>query len=130
VNLLGKGFTSVVPEEGATGWADTTMMHTDAPNPNCAYMWLEHSIDPKVQGDLAAWFGSVPAVLDACEGNELLTDEGCTINGLDNFEQISFWKTPQADCFRGDGSQDCVPYLEWVTNYVAVIGGRNPVPQE
>ena len=49
---------STVPEEGATGWADTTMMHADAAHPNCAYKWLEHSITPKVQGDLAAWFGS------------------------------------------------------------------------
>ena len=124
VNLLGKGYASVVPEEGATGWADTTMMHTDAPNPNCAYMWLEHSLDPKVQGDLAAWFGSVPSVPEACENNDLLGPDGCAVNGSENFDQISFWRTPQADCFRGDGSTDCVPYLEWVTNYVAVIGGR------
>ena len=127
VNLLvadKQPIASVIPEEGATGWADTTMMHTEAPNPNCAYMWLEHSLDPKVQGDLAAWFGSVPSVPAACENNELLGPDGCTINGADNFDQISFWKTPQADCFRGDGSTECVPYLEWVTNYVAVIGGR------
>ena len=65
---------SVIPGEGATGWADTTMMHVDAPHPNCAYLWMEHSIAPKVQGDLAAWFGSVPAVPAACKGNALLTD--------------------------------------------------------
>ena len=68
----GKDFSSVIPEEGATGWADTTMMHANAPHPNCAYLWIEHSLDPKVQGDLASWFGSVPAVPKACEGNELL----------------------------------------------------------
>ena len=124
VNILGKGYASVIPEEGATGWADTTMMHTDAPNPNCAYLWLEHSLDPKVQGDVAAWFGAVPSVPAACEDNELLGPDGCTTNGADNFDDISFWKTPQADCFRGDGSTECVPYLEWVTDYVAVIGGR------
>lgn len=125
VNLLkaeGVPIESVVPEEGATGWADTTMMHANAPHPNCSYMWLEWSVNPKLQGDLAAWFGSVPAVLDACQGNELLTDEGCATNGVDNFERIDFWKTPQSDCF-GEGGE-CVPYLEWVTNYVAVIGGR------
>jgi putative spermidine/putrescine transport system substrate-binding protein len=124
VNLLqfeGEPIASVIPVEGATGWADTTMMHVDAPHPNCAYMWLNHSINLKLQGDLAAWFGSVPSAPDACVGNELLGPEGCQINGIDNFEKISFWKTPTADC----GSQDeCVPYHEWVTNYVAVIGGR------
>jgi putative spermidine/putrescine transport system substrate-binding protein len=113
---------SVIPTEGATGWADTTMMHVDAPHPNCAYKWLEHSINPKLQGDLAAWFGSVPAVLAACKGNALLTDTGCETNGVNNFDKISFWKTPTSDC--GDGRKDCVPYHEWVTQYVAVIGGR------
>jgi putative spermidine/putrescine transport system substrate-binding protein len=125
VNLLqaeGAPIASVIPEEGATGWADTTMMHMDAPHPNCAYMWLEHSLNPKLQGDLAAWFGSVPAVPAACEGNELLGPDGCTVNGFDNFEKISFWKTPTSDC--GDGRNECVPYHEWVTNYIAVIGGR------
>jgi putative spermidine/putrescine transport system substrate-binding protein len=120
----GKDFSSVVPKEGATGWADTTMMHTNAPHPNCAYLWMEWSLDPKVQGDLASWFGSVPAVLAACEGNELLTDEGCQINGVENFDQIEFWKTPQADCFVPGGPEECIPYYKWVSDYVAVIGGR------
>lgn len=115
---------SVVPEEGATGWADTTMMHAEAPHPNCAYRWLEWSLNPKLQGDLAAWFGSVPVVPSACEGNELLGPEGCKINGIENFDRIEFWKTPSADCFDDDPATECVPYHEWVTNMVAVIGGR------
>ena len=53
---------------------------------------------PKVQGDLAAWFGSVPAVLAACKGNALLTDAGCETNGLGNFDKIHFWRTPVAKC--------------------------------
>jgi putative spermidine/putrescine transport system substrate-binding protein len=125
VNLLkadGEPIASVVPAEGATGWADTTMLHVDAPHPNCAYKWLEHSLNPKLQGDLASWFGSVPSVPAACEGNELLGAEGCQTNGFDNFEKIKFWRTPVANC--SDGSGSCVPYHEWVTNYIAVIGGR------
>jgi putative spermidine/putrescine transport system substrate-binding protein len=126
VNLLafdGQPISSVVPVEGATGWADTTMLHRDAPHPNCAYKWLEHSLNPKLQGDLASWFGSVPAVLSACQGNALLTDEGCDINGLGNFEQTHFWETPSANC-GFEGRTDCVPYHEWVTSMIAVIGGR------
>jgi putative spermidine/putrescine transport system substrate-binding protein len=112
---------SVFPKEGATGWADTTMLHAEAAHPNCAYMWMEHSISPKVQGDLAAWFGSVPAVPAACKGNALLTDEGCAHNGFDNFDKISFWKTPVAKC----ASQgECVPYHRWTNDYIAVMGGQ------
>jgi len=126
VNLLAAAeqpIASVVPVEGATGWADTTMMHVDAQHPNCAYMWLEHSLNLNLQGDLAAWFGSVPAVLAACEGNELLGEGGCETNGLGNFERISFWRTPTATCQDGRGDI-CVPYYEWVSAYIGVIGGR------
>jgi putative spermidine/putrescine transport system substrate-binding protein len=124
VNLLradNQPIASVVPEEGATGWADSTMMHVDAPHPNCAYMWLEHSLNPKLQGDLAAWFGSVPANLAACTGNELLGDGGCETNGLGNFERIHFWRTPVSSC-KSQG--ECVPYYRWVSDYIAVLGGR------
>jgi putative spermidine/putrescine transport system substrate-binding protein len=125
VNLLvsqKKPIASTVPKEGATGWADTTMLHVDAKHPNCAYMWMEHSIDPKVQGDLAAWFGSVPSVLAACKGNALLTDDGCKTNGAGNFEKIHFWRTPVAKC--STQSAGCVPYYRWVSDYIAVLGGR------
>ena len=124
VNLLvskDQPIASTVPKEGATGWADTTMMHAEAPHPNCAYMWMEHSINPKAQGDLAAWFGSVPVVLAACKGNELLGDKGCDVNGLPEFDRIHFWKTPRAQC-KTQGL--CVPYYRWVTEYIAVLGGR------
>jgi putative spermidine/putrescine transport system substrate-binding protein len=123
VNLLvgeKKPIASVVPEEGATGWADSTMMHAEAAHPNCAYMWLEHSLSPKVQGDLAAWFGSNPSVPAACKGNALLTDTGCETNGFGNFDKIKFWRTPVTKCSQGT----CVPYYRWVTDYIAVIGGR------
>lgn len=125
VNLLiadKQPIASTFPEEGATGWADTTMMHSEAANPNCAYMWLEHSLSPKVQGDLAAWFGSVPAVPAACKGNALLTDTGCDTNGFNNFEKIHFWRTPVAKC--ASQSAGCVPYYRWVSDYIAVLGGR------
>ena len=110
---------STFPQEGATGWSDTTMMHVEAPHPNCAYKWLEWSLNPKLQGDLAAWFGSVPAVPDACKGNELLTDAGCSTNGFDQFDNIWFWRTPTAECSTGKG--DCIPYSKWVEAYVGII---------
>lgn len=112
---------AVVPKEGATGWADSTMLHADAKNVNCAYRWLEHSVNPKLQGDLAAWFGSVPAVPSACTGNALLGDEGCNANGYESFDKIHFWRTPVSKC---DSQDLCVPYYRWVSDYIAVLGGR------
>jgi putative spermidine/putrescine transport system substrate-binding protein len=115
-----QAIASTVPAEGATGWADTTMMSATATHPNCAYEWMEWSINPKAQGDLAAWFGSVPAVPAACKDNALLGPEGCATNGFENFSKIWFWRTPEASCAGGM----CVPYSRWSTDYVAIMGGR------
>ncbi|PWV63156.1 ABC transporter substrate-binding protein [Plasticicumulans acidivorans] len=111
---------STIPVEGATGWADTTMLHAEAKHPDCAYLWMEHSLQPKVQGDVAAWFGSVPAVPTACDGNELLGAEGCKTNGIDKMQQVHFWKTPISKCAQGS----CVPYSRWTSDYIAIMGGR------
>jgi putative spermidine/putrescine transport system substrate-binding protein len=120
--LEGQPVASVIPVEGVTGWADTTMMHINAPHPNCAYKWLEWSLNPKLQGDLASWFGSVPVVPAACKGNALLGEQGCALNGFDSFDKIAFWKTPVAAC--GDGSKDCIPYDVWTSTYIAIMGGK------
>ena len=125
VNLLqgdSQPVASVIPEEGATGWADTTMMHVDAENPNCAYMWMEHTLSSNLMSDLSVWFGANPAVLAACtDGRGMQTAEGCTKNGLDDFDKIRFWQTPVAQC---ESQDECVPYYRWVSDYIGVIGGR------
>ena len=112
---------TTVPKEGVTGWADTSMVHSEAKNLTCAYQWLEHSLNNKLQGDLASWFGSVPVVPAACEGNALLGKEGCKTNGIDNFDRVHFWRTPVTQC-KSQGT--CVPYYRWVSDYIAILGGR------
>jgi putative spermidine/putrescine transport system substrate-binding protein len=96
------------------------MLHAQAKHPNCAYRWMEWSLTPKVQGDVASWFGSVPVVPAACENHPLLGPEGCKGNGIDNFDRIWFWRTPEAQCEQGT----CIPYSRWVSDYVAIMGGR------
>ncbi len=126
VNILqskGQPIASVIPEEGATGWADTTMMHVDAGNPNCAYMWMEHTLTSNLMSDLSVWFGANPADPKACtDGRGMQTKEGCTKNGMDDFDKIKFWTTPVSKCPSQDGK--CTPYYRWVSDYIGVIGGR------
>ncbi len=125
-NLLqGEGLpiSSVIPQEGATGWADTTMLHVDSKNPNCAYMWMEHTLSSNLQSDLAVWFGANPSVPAACtDGSGMSTAESCHANGMDDFDKIRFWTTPVSNCSLGEGA--CVPYYRWVSDYIGVIGGR------
>ena len=36
--------------------------------------------------------------------------------------KIAFWRTPVSKCAsQADG---CVPYYRWVTDYIAILGGR------
>ncbi|WP_318375456.1 ABC transporter substrate-binding protein, partial [Enterobacter sp.] len=109
---------TVFPKEGVTGWADTTMLHADAKHPNCAYKWMNWSLTPKVQGDVAAWFGSLPVVPEGCKASTLLGEKGCDTNGYSFFDKIAFWKTPVADGGK------YVPYSRWTQDYIAIMGGR------
>ena len=111
---------STIPAEGSTGWADTTMLHAEAKHPNCAYKWMEWSLRPELQSALAEWFGSVPVVPAACKVKPPHGSDACATNGFDRFAQVHFWRTPTGTCKAGA----CVPYSKWVTDYVAVMGGR------
>jgi putative spermidine/putrescine transport system substrate-binding protein len=111
---------STVPEEGSTGWADTTMLHVNAKNVGCAYKWMQWSLNPKLQIALSEWFGSVPVVPAACKEEAPGKSDACKINGFDRFAQVHFWRTPTGTC----GGAACVPYSRWVSDYVAVMGGR------
>jgi len=126
VNILkskGAPIASTIPAEGATGWADTTMMHVDAENPECAYLWMEHTLSSNLMSDLSVWFGANPGVPAACtDGRGMQTAEGCTTNGMDDFEKIKFWTTPVSKCETQNN--ECVPYYRWVSDYIGVIGGR------
>lgn len=123
VNLLQaekKPISSVIAKEGVTGWADTTMMHAEAKHSQCAYLWLNWSLDDRVQAPLAEWFGSNPSTVQACKTSAPGGSETCKTNGFDQFSKIAFWKAPQAKCEAGT----CVPYSRWTADYIAIMGGR------
>ncbi|GAA5177015.1 ABC transporter substrate-binding protein [Niveibacterium umoris] len=124
VNMLKadkRPIASTIPAEGVTGWADTTMMHANAKHPQCAYAWLNWSLNDKVQAGVAEWFGSNPVTTSACSTRAPGGGKFCETNGFDNFDKIAFWKTPQAQC-ASQGT--CVPYSRWTADYIAIMGGR------
>ena len=94
------------------------MLHAQAKHPVCAYKWMNWSLTPKVQGDVAAWFGSLPAVVEGCKASTLLGEKGCETNGFGYFDKIMFWKTPTASGGK------FVPYSRWTQDYIAIMGGR------
>lgn len=114
---------AVIPEEGATGWADTWMMSANAEHPNCMYMWMQHTMTPEVQAEAATWFGGTPSLTTACGPLKKSLGRSATIDfhcGQDSFlDQINLWKTPIPDC-GDDRGMECTDYSEWTQRWTEV----------
>ncbi len=67
----------VSPETEIVTQVESTYLLANAKNINCAYAWMEWSLSPKVQADIAASLGTIPVVPAACVGNEALGDDAC-----------------------------------------------------
>jgi putative spermidine/putrescine transport system substrate-binding protein len=113
-----------IPSQGATGWADTWMLATKAPDPNCAYRWMQWVTTPKVQAQQAISFGETPANKLACPIMNTLQKGGCAAYHANApeayFQTLKFWKTPLATC--DNGQNDCVPFQDWVNAWTQIIG--------
>jgi putative spermidine/putrescine transport system substrate-binding protein len=120
----GAKVADTIPAQGATGWADTWMLATNAPHPNCAYKWMQWATTPKVQAQQAVYFGETPANKLACPIMNSIQKGACAAyhaNAPESYYQtIKFWKTPLAQC--GNGKSDCVPFQQWVTAWTQVTG--------
>jgi putative spermidine/putrescine transport system substrate-binding protein len=114
----------LVPDEGATGWADTWMLSAKSQHPNCAYLWMQHVSTPLVQAQQAIFFGETPANTKACAEMDKIDPGSCAKYHADAdaayFETIKFWKTPQADC--GNGETDCKDYTAWQQAWTEITG--------
>jgi putative spermidine/putrescine transport system substrate-binding protein len=125
LKLAGAPVDETIPQEGATGWADTWMLATKAPHPNCAYLWDKWVSTPHVQAEQAISFGETPVNTKACAEMESLAPGSCGQYHADQsaasyFDNIKFWKTPQVDC--GNGQSNCVPYEQWVSAWTMIKG--------
>ncbi|HKH64500.1 MAG TPA: ABC transporter substrate-binding protein [Solirubrobacterales bacterium] len=110
-----------LPEEGATGWSDTWMLAKDAKHPNCMYEWMNWIIEPKVNAEVAEYFGEAPAQELAC--NETANNKFCAEYHAEEpefWERVYYWETPLADCGTGEG--ECMDYNDWVKAWTTIKG--------
>jgi putative spermidine/putrescine transport system substrate-binding protein len=106
---------SVLPKEGATGWADTWMLSSQAKDPNCMLLWMKWATTPFVQAHTAYTFGSAPANPKACTILDKMSAGYCAqyhVTDQNYFKRISYWKTPLTACGDSRGNT-CIPYSEW-----------------
>lgn len=113
---------TVVPAEGATGWSDTWMLSSKAKHPNCMYKWMDWITSPKINAQVAEYFGEAPSQTLACD--QTADKNFCaTYHALDNkyAESISYWSTPRKECADGRGNI-CIDYSEWTKAWTAIKG--------
>lgn len=113
---------SVVPKEGATGWSDTWMISAKAKHPNCMYQWMNWIASPKVNAQVAEWFGEAPSNQSACAqtADKTFCD---TYHAKDAAyaSKIWYWTTPTADCLDGRGKV-CTDYAKWTQAWTSIKG--------
>jgi putative spermidine/putrescine transport system substrate-binding protein len=113
---------TVLPSEGATGWSDTWMVAAKAKHPNCMYRWMDWITSPKVNAQVAEWFGEAPAQTKACGSTSDKTF--CTTYhalDADYAAKLHYWTTPRTQCVDGSGN-DCTDYSEWTSRWQAIKG--------
>jgi putative spermidine/putrescine transport system substrate-binding protein len=114
-----------IPKEGTTGWADTWMLASKAPHPNCAYLWMKYVTMPKVEAQQAIVFGETPVTPLACPYMNKLQAGSCAQYHLNApaayLKSIHFWKVPIATCGWG-GRKDCVDFTAWQQAWTQITG--------
>ena len=125
-NLIDAGgkakVNAVVPKEGSTGWSDTWMVSAKAKHPNCMYRWMDWITSPKVNAQVAEWFGEAPAQTLACA--ETAEAKHCdTFHATDAAyaDQISYWTTPTRNCGDARGAT-CKDYSAWTQAWTEIKG--------
>jgi putative spermidine/putrescine transport system substrate-binding protein len=125
-NLIDAGgkakVNAIVPKEGSTGWSDTWMVAAKAEHPNCMYKWMDWIISPKVNAQVAEWFGEAPAQTLACA--ETAEENHCeTFHATDAAyaEKIAYWTTPTRNCGDARGHV-CKDYAAWTQAWTEIKG--------
>jgi len=105
---------TVVPKEGSTGWSDTWMVAARVRHPTCAYAWMNWITSPKINAQVAEFFGQAPANMKACQ--ETADKSFCdTFHATDEayYAKVYYWTTPTSQCLDGRSSVQCKGYEEW-----------------
>ncbi|WP_222722436.1 ABC transporter substrate-binding protein [Actinomadura alba] len=114
---------TVLPKEGGTGWNDTWMVAANSKNPNCAYKWLNHIADPKVNAQATEYFGEAPSNPASCE---LTKDkkhcETYHAGDTEYWKKVHYWTTPIPQCLDGRTNVKCTDYAEWTRAWTEIKG--------
>ncbi len=115
------------PREGATGISPAWMVSATAKHPNCMYRFLDRSLDPAVNADVAFGAAIAPANREACDvlaerGNETFCERYHADE--DSFYARALYRTtPSSDCGDARG-RVCMDWEDWVRAWKKVVAGE------
>jgi len=121
----GTPMTTVLPDEGSTGWSDTWMVSSTAAHPNCMLLWMDHMMSAEANALATIWFGEAPTSQAACDFAETISPGHCEIfHAQDSayFEKVHYWATPQENCADDDHATTCVSQEDWVSAWTTIRG--------
>jgi putative spermidine/putrescine transport system substrate-binding protein len=108
-----------------TGWADTWMLASKAPHPNCAYKWMKYVTTPQVEAQQSHVFGETPVNPKACPYMNKIKAGSCAGYHLNEpasyYKTIKFWKTPIPQC-GWTKKQTCMDYNAWEQAWTQIKG--------
>ncbi|EWT01065.1 spermidine/putrescine ABC transporter substrate-binding protein [Intrasporangium oryzae NRRL B-24470] len=112
---------AILPKEGATGWSDTWMVSAKSKHKTCAYKFIDHIVSPKVNAQIAEYFGEAPANRKACA--ETADPNHCkTYHAEDEayFAKVHYWNTPISACLDGRTNVKCTDYAAWTKAWTEI----------
>src|ERR1700712_1941755 len=113
---------AIVPKEGSTGWSDTWMVSSKAAHPNCMYKWMDWITSPKINAQVAEYFGEAPAQAKACDFTS--DKDFCNLfhaTDASYADKIHYWTTPTEKCVDGSGD-NCTNYQQWLDKWQQIKG--------
>ncbi|MBA2559301.1 MAG: ABC transporter substrate-binding protein [Propionibacteriales bacterium] len=113
---------TVFPDDGSTGWSDTWMVAANGDHTNCAYMWLDWMASPKVQAQVAEWFGEAPANPKACQFTSKGFCQQYHVSDEAYAAKIWYWTTPITQCLDGRTDVECTDYKDWTDTWTQIKG--------
>lgn len=126
VNLAkkeGAPVQSTVPSEGATGWSDTWMVSAKSQHKTCAYKWMDYIVSPKVNAQVAEYFGEAPANSKACaQFEDKSLCDTYHANDAAYAAKIQYWTTPIPQCLDGRTDVKCKDYGDWTRAWTDIKG--------
>ena len=87
-------------------------------------MWMNYITSPKVQSQVAQWFGEAPANPKACSIISQTDANFCTtyhVNDNQFLTSLALWKVPLKNCGDSRGNV-CMGYQDWLTAWTDIKG--------